>query len=524
MHLKDRSHVYHFILEDHARRSPEKIFLVTHDRSVTYASANALANQIGRGFQRLGIAKGDRVLIMMPSGIDYVLTWLGLCKIGALMVPVNEAYLGRMLQHQAADSAAALAVISPNFLQRWRDIAQSLPALSHVVLYSSDKRTPGEGDNWVYSNFEDLLHSDDSDLPPAVSYRDPMAVFYTSGTTGPSKGVLYSYAQAHATALQQSKLCEPNDIFYMCLPMFHVGLSHLIGIALIPGATVAIRSKFSVSQFWEDVEKFGVTMTLLMSTMPSYLMAAPHRDSDGSNSLVKVIMPPLIKNLDEFKMRFGIPNVATLFNMTEVSTPLCTDFNLRDYGSCGRPRPGVTARIVDEFDEPVPVGITGELILRSDNPWEFNLGYWRQPEKTAEAWRNQWLHTGDLFSQDQDGNFYFRDRLKDAIRRRGENISSYEIEREVDAHPSVLESAAVAVPSPFGEEEVKVVVAIRPGAALTPEDLITHLMLRLPSYMLPRFVEVCSTELPKTPTGKIRKNTLREAGSAGAWDRDALRS
>jgi crotonobetaine/carnitine-CoA ligase len=235
-------------------------------------------------------------------------------------------------------------------------------------------------------------------------------------------------------------------------------------------------------------------------------------------------MPPLIKNLDEFKMRFGIPNVATLFNMTEVSTPLCTDFDLSDYASCGRPRPGVTARIVDEFDEPVPVGATGELILRSDNAWEFNLGYWRQPEKTAEAWRNQWLHTGDLFSQDQDGNFYFRDRLKDAIRRRGENISSYEIEREIDAHPSVLESAAVAVPSPFGEEEVKVVVAIRPGAALTPEDLITHLMLRLPSYMLPRFVEVCSTELPKTPTGKIRKDSLREAGSASAWDRDALRS
>ena len=384
-----------------------------------------------------------------------------------------------------------------------------------------DDGAPAPDAPWATSAFAELVAADASPLPPAVSYRDPMAIFYTSGTTGPSKGVLYSYAQAHATAREQARLCTPGDVFYMCVPMFHVGLCHLGGIPLIAGATLAIRPKFSATQFWDDIRHFGATMTLLMSTMPAYLMAQPETPGDADNPLRKCVMVPLLKDLDAFRRRFGVPDIATVFNMSEVSTPICSGFDLPNNTSCGRPRPGISARIVDEHDEPVPTGQVGELILRSDAPWEFALGYWRQPEKTAEAWRNQWLHTGDLFSMDEAGNYYFRDRLKDAIRRRGENISSYEIEREVDAHPAVLESAAVAVPSPFGEQEVKVVAALRPGASLSPQALARHLAGVLPGYMQPRYIEVRADELPKTPTGKIRKPELREAGAAGAWDSEA---
>jgi crotonobetaine/carnitine-CoA ligase len=173
---------------------------------------------------------------------------------------------------------------------------------------------------------------------------------------------------------------------------------------------------------------------------------------------------------------------------------------------------------VDENDEPLLPGVVGELVLRTDDPWEFNLGYWRNSEKTAEAWRNQWLHTGDAFRRDEDGNFYFVDRLKDAIRRRGENISSFEVEAEVEAHPAILESAAVAVPAPGGEDDVKVVVALKPGQQLDPTELHSFLQERLPAYMVPRYIEVRAQELPKTPTGKIRKAALREDGIAAAWD------
>lgn len=519
MDARDRELVFHYILEDHAGRQPDKPFLVTRDRSLTYAETEEAANRIGRGFAALGVEKGDRVLVMMPTGIDFFLVWLGLCKIGALMSPMNEAYVKRMLQHQAFDAAAKVAVVADAYLPRWVEVADGLPELRRIVRYADGGAAVAT--SWEESAFGDLIVEDGSRMPPAVSRRDPMAIFYTSGTTGPSKGVLYSYAQGHATAREQARLCGRDDVFYMCVPMFHVGLCHLGGIPLIAGATLAIRQKFSATQFWDDIRHFGATMTLLMSTMPAYLMAQPETDHDPENPLAKCVMVPLLKELDRFKSRFGVPDVATVFNMTEVSTPICTGFDLPNATSCGRPRPGITARIVDDDDRPVATGEIGELILRSDEPWEFNLGYWRQPAKTVEAWRNQWLHTGDLFSADSDGNFYFRDRLKDAIRRRGENISSHEIEREVDAHPAILESAAIAVPSAFGEEEVKVVAALRPGQSLSAEEMAVHLAAALPAYMQPRYLEIRTEELPKTPTGKIQKPELRAEGIGAAWDRES---
>jgi len=512
-----RDRVLHYILEDHAARQPGKPFVVTRERTLSYAEMDALANRMGRGFAALGVGRGDRVLVMMPSGIDFMAVWLGLSKVGALICPVNEAYMGRMLRHQAADAAAGLAVISHGHLAKWVEIAAELQDLGRVVLYDDGATAPTAP--WATLPFGALLADDASPLPPAVSPRDPMAIFYTSGTTGPSKGVLYSHAQAHATAAQEAALCDADEVFYMCAPMFHCGLPHYAGIPLIAGATLALRPRFSGTHFWDDVRHFGVTMTMLMSTMPAWLIAAPEHPDDAQNPLRKVILVLVPKDLDGFKRRFGIERVATLYNMTEVSTPICSGWDLPNAATCGRPRPGVQARIVDDNDEEVAVGAVGELVLRADNPWEFNLGYWRNPEKTVEAWQNLWLHTGDLVSRDDEGNFYFRDRKKDAIRRRGENISSFEIEREMDAHPDVLESAAVAVPAELGEEEVKVVAVARPGTALTAEGLAAHLDSVLPRYMHPRYVEVRSEELPKTPTGKIQKAELRALGR-GVWDRE----
>ena len=516
---KSRKLVYHYLLEEHARQTPDKPCLVMSDRTLTWAETDREANRWGRGLALAGISKGDRVLVMIPSGIEHVVIWLGLCKIGALIVPVNEAYKGNMLLHQANDSGARFAIVDQAHLPHWHALGANLTSLQTVAVHG-DMESVETGPDWIYRPVDEMRHADDSALAPAVEYHDPMGVFYTSGTTGPSKGVLYSYAQAHATALPPARMCTPDDVFYMFLPMFHVGLSNMFGIVVIAGATMAIRQKFSVNAFWDDVRRYRITMTLIMSTMPNFIASQPPRASDRDHTLKKLIMIPLMKNVEQFSDRFGC-QIATYYNMTEISTPICSNgFELANSSSCGRLRAGVSARIVDEFDEPVAVGTVGELVVRSDSPWEFNLGYWQNPQKTAETWRNQWLHTGDAFSVDADGNYYFVDRIKDAIRRRGENVSSFEVENEVDAHPAVLESAAIAVPSEFAEDEIKVVVSLKPDASLTPAALLEFLRPRLPVYMLPRYIEICSAELPKTPTGKIRKVALRELGIGLSWDRD----
>ena len=507
--------VFHYLLEDRATAAAQKPCLVMGDRSLTWAEVDAEANRWANGLAAAGVGKGDRVLLMIPSGIEHVVIWLGLCKIGAIMVPVNDAYKGAMLRHQVNDSEASLAIVAARHLPVWTALATDLAHLRRIAVF--DGAAPTLDAPWDWSDAASLRSADPAPVPRIVAGFDAMAIFYTSGTTGPSKGVLYSYAQAWATAEVPAEWCAADDVFYMFLPMFHVGLSQMFGLVLLSGATMVVREKFSASGFWPDVRRYGVTMTILLSTMPNFLMSRPAAPGDRDHPLRKAIVIPLPSDLAAFKTRFGI-KVATFFNMTEVSVPLRSNgFDLANATSAGRPRPGVSARIVDAFDEPVAVGTAGELVLRADRPWEFSLGYWQNPAKTVESWRNLWFHTGDAFRRDAGGNFYFVDRLKDAIRRRGENISSFEVEREIDSHPAVLESAAVAVPSGMGEDEIKAVAALKPGATLLPADLHAYLAARLPAYMVPQYIEIATAELPKTPTGKILKTALRAAGTAAAW-------
>lgn len=513
--------VFHELLARRAERTPERPLLRQDGRVLSYAEVERASNRAGRGFGALGVRKGDTVLVMLPAGIDFVLLWLGLGRIGGILAPVNEAYRGAVLRHQVNDSEARLLVLHADCLPRVLELAAELPHVRHVVLAggTADDRERARR-HWTVSELEALWAPDDAPLPSVVRHFDPMAIFYTSGTTGPSKGVLYSYAQAHATCLPFSRNCDAADVFYMFLPMHHVVLPNNFGLTLLAGGSMAIRAGFSVREFWPDVRRYGATTTMMLGAVANFLHRPPARPDDADHPLRKVFMVPLIAELDDFRRRFGC-EVFTWFNMTEVSTPIHSDgFRLVDGRSCGRLRPGVQARIVDAHDEPLPPGQAGELVLRTDDPWEMNLGYWRNPAATVEAWRNQWLHTGDLFVQDADGNFYFLDRLKDAIRRRGENISSQEVEREVQAHEAVLECAAVAVPSEHGEDEIKLVVVLEPGRTLAPAALLAHLAPRLPAFMLPRYVEVRAGVLPKTPTGKIRKTELRAGGIGAAWDRE----
>jgi carnitine-CoA ligase len=513
--------VFHRILRRRAERTPDKTLLRDDHRTLSYAEVETATNCFAAALQELGVRKGDTVLVMMPSGIDYVLLWLSLTKAGGIIVPINEAYRGNLLLHQANNSEARLMVLHGSLVDRLEAVADGLVHLKKIILTdpAADQKTRAFA-RWEAVDFRLLWEGADLAVDAGTERWDPMAIFYTSGTTGPSKGVLYSHAQAHATALPFARQLSADDVFYMHNPMYHVALPHCFGSVLIPGGSMAVRPRFSVEAFWPDVRRFGATVTMMLGTVASFITGRPPHPGDRDHTLRKVLMVPLLNDIDRFRERFGV-EVMTWFNMTEVSTPIHTDgFRLANNRSCGRPRPGISARIVNEHDEPVPTGTVGELVLRADSPWEFNLGYWKNPEATVAAWRNLWLHTGDLFKQDEDGTFYFVDRLKDAIRRRGENISSYEVETEVNAHPAVLESAAVAVPSGHGEDEVKIVASLKPGQHLAPPELLDFLQTRLPYFMIPRFVEIRHGEIEKTPTGKIRKVKLRESGTVNCWDRD----
>jgi crotonobetaine/carnitine-CoA ligase len=315
---------------------------------------------------------------------------------------------------------------------------------------------------------------------------------------------------------------QRHDAYYSPFPMNHTsGRLPVLFMAYVGGRLV-MRERFSAAEFWDDVKRLSCTTTSMPGTIAGMLYAQKPQPGDRENPLRFVSMIPLIPQLDEFRRRFDV-QVRTMFNQTELSSPLVSDgTNLIDNRSCGRARSGYQIRLVDEHDEEVPLGETGEMIVRSDRPWELMAGYHGRADATAEAWRNGWFHTGDLFTCDKNGNFYYVDRRKDCIRRRGENISSVELEAQVNEHPAVLESAAVGVPAELGEEEIKLVILPRPGSTIDPAELIAFLAPRIPRFMVPRYIEIVQ-ELPRTPAmQRVQKVRLREMGvTSQTWDRTA---
>ncbi len=398
---------------------------------------------------------------------------------------------------------------------------ETLPALQ-VIIVPDDDAPSVALPHRIIGRAELMAGAEPADRPGPEAY-DIAGILYTSGTTGPSKGVLVPWAQLHATATANSGALHDSDAWYSPMPLSHIsGISPFYAMTLAGGRLV-LKEGFSTSEFLDDITKYHCTASLIIGAMSQFLMNLPPSPADSQIPLRYVGISPAPSFIDEFKERFGVVAFGG-YNMTELSMPICwpgATIHGAAYLSAGQVRPGYEARIVDEHDEELPVGVSGELIVRADEPWVMTVGYLGMPAETAAAWRNGWFHTGDILRKDEAGNFYFVDRLKDAIRRRGENISSAEVEAEVSEHPAVLESAAVAAPSELGDDEVKVFVVLRSGETLAPEELIEYLIPRMAHYMVPRFVEIVG-ELPKTGTFKVQKHELRSRGNSEAtWDRIA---
>ncbi len=513
-----RACVLRYLLDDWADLRGDKIYAVFDDGETwTYRELRARVIAKAVGLQQLGVSQGDHVAVWLPDGRDALTVFFAINYLGAVFVPFNTAYRGAILAHVLANSDARLLIAHAGLVQRLHGI--DLARIERLVVLGDMPAilpVPGIAYASVMGD-EGALTA----LARPIEPWDNQAIIYTSGTTGPSKGVLSSYLHLYTNAGPDSwHFVTGDDRFLVNMPIFHIGGLGIPFVMLARGGSIALMENFTTEGFWPFVRHTGCTAIFLLGVMATFLMKRPPAANDRDHSVRLAFMVPLTPAAAPFHDRFGI-DIYTIFNMTEISSPIVSGPNPVKPGTCGLRRAGVEVRLVDAHDREVPIGAVGEMMVRTDRPWTMNSGYYKNPEATAQAWRNGWFHTGDAFRRDEDGYFYFVDRVKDAIRRRGENISSFEVEGQVIGHPAVREAAVVAVPSEYSEDEVLAVVAPVPGATIDPIELIEFLVERLPYFMVPRYIRVLD-ELPKTPTAKVMKAKLRVEGLAiGTWDREA---
>jgi len=521
------------ILDVRSKSHANKPFLQDLGKApVTFAEVEGLVDRLAAGLAELGIGKEDKVLIMMPNCVEFVYIWFAINKLGAVEVPVNNAYKGHFLEHVANNSEAKLVVADTSFVERLRFSKKNLRYLKHVVLFSMEGKIPEycchDLTPFKVSTFDELLNCVSVAPHVDVKYSDLSAIMFTSGTTGPSKGVMSSHAHTYMCAIMTVNMVRltEDDVYLTCQPLFHGNAQWLsVYPALIVGARAVITPRFTASGWSSQVREAGATVTNMQGVMMDFIFRQPHDPVEAVNRLRAVYAvpsPPEI--LDAFKRRFGVETVIESYGQTELGLITSTPYGEYRAGSCGKGHTDwYEIRLADsETDEPVSDGQPGEMLIRSRKPWTIFSGYYRMPEATCDSFRNLWYHTGDILRRDPDGWYFFTDRTKDSIRRRAENISSYEIEMVLTSHSAIRECAAIAVKSdiPGGEDEVKVCVAVEAGRSLSPQDLVAWAEDRMPYFAVPRYVEFMDI-LPKTPTEKVEKAALRERGvNENTWDRE----
>ncbi|PWV95778.1 crotonobetaine/carnitine-CoA ligase [Hoeflea marina] len=506
------------MLERNAERTPDAVYAVFQDGSEwSFAETLRQTRRAAAGLQALGVRQDDRVLIALPNGPDALRVWFGANYIGAVAVHVNPAYRGGLLERVISNSGAEVLVCAADMVEPLTHV--STGGLKTIVTFG---QPPAIVDGVRLLDARVLDGAGETPDAPARAILpfDLQCIIYTSGTTGPSKGVMCSYLHV-VTAGRAVYFLDASDRYLVNLPIYHIAGILPCMLMLSLGGSVAVIERFKTDQFWATIAATRATFAILLGVMTRYLLSQPEVPAEKAGHLRYIIQQPFDDDAPALRERFNI-DIYTSFNMTEVSLPIVSEANPPVAGTCGRARDGVELRIVDAHDCEVPTGDTGELIIRTDRPWAMMHGYYNDPEATARAWRNGWFHTGDVFRRNEDGYYFFVDRLKDAIRRRGENISSFEVEAAVMAHPAIREAAAVATESEISESEVMVVVSLRDNASLDPADLIRFLSKNLTYFMIPRYVRILP-DLPKTPTQKIEKHILRSVGRSrgDVWDREA---
>lgn len=501
-----------------AVRSDQPCIAMVGGESLTYG---ALADQAARAaslLSSLGAGADDRIAVMLPNGLDLVRAWAGIGRLGATAVMLNTELTQAFLAHPLTDSRPKMLIVHADYLPRIEDLGEALAGIERIIVAGG---ADAGFDRWAdQAPFEGPL--------PAAG--DLACIMYTSGTTGAPKGVLMPHGHCFLFGLGvvENLGVTPEDRYYITLPLFHANglLMQLCG-TLIAGARAHVRERFSATAWLSDLIETGATITHMLGAISAFVMAQPAGPRDRDHSLRLILCAPNVADYEPiWRTRFGIPEVLGGYGMTEVNIPLYGERGVSRPGTCGRPYSRFfEVEIRDpETDFPVAPGQVGEIMVRPRAAAGFMAGYFGQPEKTVEAWRNFWFHTGDAGRMDADGYVTFIDRIKDCIRRRGENISATDIEAGFGALPGVAEIAAYAVPSSLdgGEDEIMLAVVPAPGAVLDPGQFASHAAATMPRFARPRYLEFRDA-LPKTGTEKVRKVELKARGvTADAIDLEAF--
>ncbi len=507
------------ILDARVAATPDDDFLWLGGEQLTYAQALTRAENAAGALAALGVGAGDKVAVMLPNSLEFIDLWFATTLLGAVLVPVNTALRGDGLRYIVEHCDARVAVVDEPLREAFENAFPAGTGPAHTLVRG------GQADR-RWDSLDALLAERHSAAPRAdVQPGDLAAVLYTSGTTGLPKGAMTchnAYVAAGLEYAQSYVRLRADDRLWTCLPLFHINAQSITIVpSLLSGLPAVMTAKFSASGFLDEMRRHGATVFNYIGAMLTILLKQPERDDDADNPVRIATGSSAPAQLwKQFEQRFGI-HLVEIYGLTETAG-VCLASPTDDVrvGRCGVPVSWSDVQIQREDGTECDPGEPGEFVCRSDQPNTMFLGYYKNPDATAQANAGGWFHSGDRGRRDEDGYFEFLDRLKDCIRRRGENISSYEIERVVNSHADVAESAAVGVPSELGEDEVMIVVVPRDGHQVEPAALVEFCTERMASFMVPRYVRLVP-ELPKTPTEKVQKFELRSLPLEGAWDREA---
>jgi acyl-CoA synthetase (AMP-forming)/AMP-acid ligase II len=511
------------LLAGRVKRHPEKLALTFKDCRWTYAEFQREVERVANGFIRLSVNKGDRIAFLLPNCAEFLFATFAVTKIGAVFVPLNPQYTAEEAEYVLQHSEASLVLTSAELLGLIDAVRPRLPSLNRVIVNAAGAYAGALSWDKFLAGVAGAAPEFDIDPEGLAS------ITYTSGTTDRPKGVMLSqYAYAFAPRMRAQGLgWNENDRVLCVLPLFHVNaLCHTCIAMLSVGGSIVLTEKFSASRFWDEVREFGVTTSSLMRTIPQILLSLPEKADDRAHPL-RLIVTLLSPEMHvRFEQRFGVKGVPS-YSLTEDILSLIGPQNMpkEKLGSCGLPLAPEVHRVEihDETGNRLVPGQAGEIVKQSPTVMK---GYYKNSEATAKALKNGWLYTGDLGYLDEDGYLYFVDRVKDMVRRGDENISSEEVERVLNSHPAVAESAVIAVPDPIRGEEVKAYIVLKSPA--TPEsvpaqEIWNFCKPHLAAFKVPRYIQYCA-ELPKTPSSKVQKNLLREESkqpTSQVFDRQA---
>jgi carnitine-CoA ligase len=498
------------VLHDKAARVPDAPYMHFEDEVFSFGRADQLTNVFAEGLRRAGVTKGTHVALMLDNRPEYLWISFALGKLGAVAVPINCSAKGQLLRYFIEDARCGAAIVEEHYAETFTQAVDGL-AVRRVTV----EQLRGDGDG-----------SEDTPPDVAVDFTDPWFIMYTSGTTGPSKGVLSPQAQPLTVGWSVSEMfgLTGQDRMYTFLPMFHGNaLWYSSMVALWAEASIVLARRFSASRFWADVQRYGCTEFNAIMTVATILEKLEPVPEERDNPLRLAFIVPLPVEREALEERWGCDIVCN-YAMTEIlpAAVLGPGQGRGKRGTSGTPSPYVDLQIVDEHDVPVSRGEVGEVVIRPREPWTTFTEYFGKPAATAQAFRNLWFHTGDRAFLDDDDHFHFVDRIKDAIRRRGENISAHEIELVLETDPRIAEAAAVPVPSEMGEDDVAVYV-VRAMPDVDEAAVVAYAAENMAYYMVPRYV-VFIDEVPKTPSHKKAKYSLRDAAQTDYrtfWDREA---